>query len=86
MKFYKRKYSFDFFWHSSFWTFGFQDSPPPPPPDPPPDPQRNLKQGKSCRAIFGTHTFGSHPPPFPLLSVPWVRGWYGVDRVVTGMY
>ena len=25
--------------------------------------KRNLPLKKSCRALFGTHTFGSHPPP-----------------------
>ena len=52
--------------------------PPPGPPPPPPDQsdkrgiQRNLQSGKSCRAIFGTQTFGSQtpPPPPPLLILP----------------
>ena len=45
---------------------------PPPPWTPPPDQsdhrerKRNLHQGKSGRAIFGTQTFGSQKPPPPL--------------------
>ena len=48
------------------------------PPWTPPPPQsdhsgnkRNLQEGKSCRAICGTQTFGSHPPfPLPLPLPP----------------
>ena len=49
------------------------------PPPPTPDQrdhrgkQRNLQSGNSCRAIFGTHIFGSQPPPpqHPLSAKPW---------------
>ena len=55
-----------------------QPPPPPPPLGPPPNSRkkRNLPLGKSCRAIFGTHTFGSHaPPPLLILGCPALPAW-----------
>ena len=51
--------------------------PPPPPPGTPPQDQRdhrgkqrNVPWGTSCRAIWGTQTFGSQPPPPPPVPPP----------------
>ena len=68
--------------------FPSRKSPPPPAPrpwtHPPPDQsnqrgkKRNLQEGKSCRTIFDTQTFGSQIPlPPPPLSTALPTVWYG---------
>ena len=56
----------------------------PPPPGPPPPhrgKERNLPKGESCRAIFGTQTFGSQTPPSPPLKR---RPWEPLGRWLDG--
>ena len=66
------------------YTIGGGGVPPAPPLDPPPSAEqsdqsrkkRNIPQGKSCRAILGTQTFGSQTLPSSLV----IPGFWGTWR------